>query len=115
MKNLTFVLNFYPMALEKGPNWSEAIESLVNTLGAKFTLMQSTSVNLFHGKKSKKNSSQTNINCTIGVHPKGKSTGSNNRLELGTQQLDRHAGGSTQQPSRKIARKAVNRESTQQH
>jgi hypothetical protein len=68
------------MALEKGPNWSEAIESLVNTLGAKFlTLMQSTSVNLFHSEK--KNSFQTNINCTIGVHPKGKSTGSNNRPE----------------------------------
>ncbi len=42
------------MALEKGPNWSEAIESLVNTLGAKLlTLMQSTSINLFHGKKRK--------------------------------------------------------------
>ncbi len=69
------------MALEKGPNWSEAIESLVNTLGAKLlTLIQSTRVNLFLGKK-KNNSSQTNINCTIGVHPKGKSTGSNNRPE----------------------------------
>jgi hypothetical protein len=69
------------MALEKGSNWSQSIKSLVNTLGAKLlTLMQSTSVNLFHGKK-RKNSSQTNINCTIGVHPKGKSTGSNNRPE----------------------------------
>jgi hypothetical protein len=42
------------MALEKGPNWSEAIKSLVNTFGAKLlTLMQSTSINLFHGKKRK--------------------------------------------------------------
>ncbi len=49
------------MALEKGPNWSEAIESLVNTLGAKLlTLMLGTSVNLLNGKK-KKNSSQTNL------------------------------------------------------
>jgi hypothetical protein len=42
------------MALEKGPNWSEAIESLVKTLEAKLLmLMQSTSVNLFHGKTNK--------------------------------------------------------------
>jgi hypothetical protein len=67
------------MALETGPNWSKTIKSLVNTLEAKLlTLMHSTSVNLFHGKK---NSSQTNINRTIRVHPKEKSTGSNNRPE----------------------------------
>ncbi len=81
MKNLTFVLNVHPMALKKGPNWSEANKSLVNTLGAKLlTLMQRTSINLFHSKK-KKNTSQTNIICTIGVHQKGKSTGSDNRPE----------------------------------
>jgi hypothetical protein len=42
------------MALEKVPNWSEAIKSLVNTIREKLLmLMQSTSVNLFHGKKEK--------------------------------------------------------------
>jgi hypothetical protein len=39
------------MALEKVPNWPEAIVSLVKT--KLLTLMQSTSVNLFHGKKEK--------------------------------------------------------------
>ncbi len=103
------------MALEKGPKWSEAIKSLVNTLGAKLlTLMQSTSVSLFHSKKRKIAHNQTSTALLEFIQKEralAAITGLSEAHNSSTDMLE----GALNSLEGKIARKAVNRESTQQH
>jgi hypothetical protein len=103
------------MALEKGPNWSEAIESLVNTFGAKFlTLMQSTSVNLFHGEKRKIAHKQTSTALSKFIQ-KERALSATTDLSEALDSLTDMPEGALISLVGKIARKAVNRESTQRH
>jgi hypothetical protein len=103
------------MALEKGPIWSEAIESLVNTLGAKLLmLMQSTSVNLFHEKKRKTAHKQSSTALSEFIQKE--------RALAATTDLSEALDSSTNMPEGalnslvgKVARKAVSLESTQRH
>jgi hypothetical protein len=102
------------MALEKGPNWSEAIESLVSTHGAKLLrLVQSTSINLFHGER-KIAHKQTETALSEFIQKK--------RALAATTDLSEALDSSTNMPEGalnslvgKFARKAVNCESTQRH
>ena len=101
------------MALEKVPNWSEAIKSLVNTLGAKLlTLMQSTSVNLFHRKIRKIAHKQTSTALSEFIQKEialAATTDLSEALDSWTNMPE----GALNSLVGKIARKAVNRESTQ--
>jgi hypothetical protein len=104
-----------PNGIRKGPNWSEAIKSLVNTLGAKLlTLMQSTSVNLFLGKKRKISHKQTSTALVEFIQKE--------RALAATTDLSEALNSSTNMPEGalnslvgKFARKAINYDSTQWH
>ncbi len=101
--------------MEKGPNWSEAIESLVNTLEAKLlTLMQSTSVNLFHGKKRKIAHKQTSTALSEFIQ-KERALAKTTDLSEALDSLTDMPEGALNSLVGKIARKTVNRESTQGH
>jgi hypothetical protein len=103
------------MALEKGPNWSEAIKSLVNTLGAKLlTLMQSTSVYLFHSKKRKIAHKQTSTALSEFIQEE-RALAATTDLSEALDSLTDMLQGALNSRVRKVARKAVNHESTQRH
>jgi hypothetical protein len=103
------------MALEKGPNWSEAIGSPVNTLGAKLlTLMQSTSVTLFHGKKRKTAHKQTATALSEFIQKERALAATTDLIEALDSSTDMPEGALNSLVG-KIARKAVNCESTQWH
>jgi hypothetical protein len=96
-------------------NWSEAIKSLVNTLGVKLlTLIQSTSVNLFHCKKRKIAHKQTSTALSEFIQKEralAATTDLSEALDSSTDMLERALNSLVG----KFARKAVNHESTQQH
>ncbi len=90
-------------------------ESLVNTLGAKLlTLMQSTSVNLFHGKKRKIAHKQTSTALSEFIQKERALTATTDLSEA-LDSLTNMLEGALNSLVGKIARKAVNRESTQRH
>ncbi len=101
--------------MEKGPNWSEAIKSLVNNLEAKLlTLMQSTSVNLFHGEKRKIAHKQTSTALSEFIQ-KESALAKTTDLSEALDSLTNMPEGALNSLVGKVARKAVNRESTQRH
>jgi hypothetical protein len=103
------------MALEKKPNWSKAIKSLVNTLGVKLlTLMQSTSVNLIHGKKRKIAHKQTSTALSEFIQ-KERALAVTTDLSEALNSLTDMPEGALNSLVGKIARKAVSCESTQRH
>ncbi len=86
----------------------------MNTLGRKFTLMQSTSVNLFHSKKRKIAHKQTSTVLSEFIQ-KERALAATTDLSEALDSLTNMPEGALNSLVGKFARKAVNRESTQRH